>query len=77
VTVDVGDADDTDGWVDRNDITEGTAGCYSGSANQASYAGTGRYYEAAAVITATVAGATAGSGFVLVQAFAPNTDLGA
>jgi len=68
-SIDVGDLDNDDGWVDTVDITETSAGTYSGlAANTAAYSDTGRYYAAANQITAKVAtGLTSGAFYVVAQ----------
>lgn len=61
-SLDVGDGDDPDGWIDTTDITEGTLGTYSGSA---ALAAEGKYYSAADTIDVVVAtGLTAGKAYV-------------
>lgn len=65
----VGDGDDTDGWIATADITEATAGTYKGiAANTASYSNTGRYYASADTIDVIVTtGMTAGSAFLVAS----------
>src|SRR3990167_2129782 len=58
-SIDVGDGDDDDGWVDTTEITETGAGTYGSVA--AAYAVTGKYYSAADTIDVVLAtGLTAG-----------------
>jgi hypothetical protein len=66
-SLDAGDGDNADGWVDTGDVTEGTAGAYSGTeTNTAAYAASGKYYSAADTIDVVVAdGATAGEAYVM------------
>jgi len=68
-TVDIGDADNDDGWVDNQDVTATTAGMYKGTVtNGAAYADTGKYYTSGGQIKAKVAGAnTAGAARVLLH----------
>jgi hypothetical protein len=68
-SIDIGDLDNDDGWVDTTDITETSAGTYSGlAANTAAYSDTGRYYASANQITAKIAtGLTAGAFYVVAQ----------
>lgn len=50
-SIDVGDGDDADGWVDTTDITETTVGSYRGDpTNTGSYSDNGRYYLTADTI---------------------------
>ena len=67
-SLDVGDGDDVDGWVDSTDITETTVGTYSGDlTNTAAYSADGKYYAAADTIDVVVAAsATGGTAYVLV-----------
>ena len=54
-SLDVGDGDNDDGWVDTTDVTETTVGTYSGTeANTAAYAQTGRYYGSADTLDVVV-----------------------
>ncbi|HEU5103631.1 MAG TPA: hypothetical protein VFU22_31660 [Roseiflexaceae bacterium] len=67
-SIDIGDADDPDGWIDTLDVTEGTAGSYRGSAANSPYSISGRYYAAKKHITATLSAAlVAGEGRVLAR----------
>lgn len=68
-SLDVGDGDDTDGWVDSVDITETSTGTYSGTeANTAAYAQHGKYYSAEDTIDVVVsASLTAGNAYVRVE----------
>ena len=64
-SLDIGDGDDTDGWIDTTAITEATAGTYADV--DAAYAATGKYYSAADTIDAVVsASLTAGAAYVFV-----------
>jgi len=64
----VGDDTTADGFVDEDDITEATPGCYSGTAANAAYSDTGRYYSSADTVDVTVsAGLTGGTAYVFVQ----------
>ena len=67
--IDVGDADNADGWVAQTDVTATTAGTYSGTAaNTAAYADTGRHYPNGGQITVTLsASLTAGRFHVVAQ----------
>lgn len=69
VTVNVGDGDDADGWVDEDNVTETTAATYRGTvAAGAAFAGLGKYYSSAGQIKAVVTGTnTAGAAHVLVH----------
>jgi hypothetical protein len=61
-SLDIGDGDNTDGWVDTTEITEGTTGTYFGAAE---YSTTGKYYATADTIDAVVAtGLTSGKAYV-------------
>jgi len=54
-TLNVGDGADADGWVDEDDVTEGTPGVYRGtSENTGSYSNTGKLYTTADTIDVTV-----------------------
>lgn len=66
-SIDVGDGDNDDGWVDTTEITEATPGCYTGVA--AAYAIAGKYYSAADTIDAVVADTTLtdGTAYIMVQ----------
>ena len=62
-SLDIGDGDDTDGWIDTTAITEATAGTYADV--DAAYAVTGKYYSTADTIDAVVAASsTAGAAYV-------------
>jgi hypothetical protein len=67
-SIDIGDADDADIWVDTTNITETTVGTYAGTAAAgATQAPTGRYYSAANSIKCVLAtGLTAGVFYVYV-----------
>lgn len=75
-SLDIGDGDNADGWIDTTDVTETTKGSYVGTAaNTAAYSDTGRYYETADTIDAVVAdGLTSGNAYVLAH-FLPLGDL--
>ena len=66
--LDVGDGDNDDGWVDKDDITEGTPGTYSGTnSNGATYANAGRYYSSADTLDVAVsASLSAGCAYVIM-----------
>ena len=73
-SIDVGDGDDADGWIDTDDITEGTPGSYRGLQTEGAnihteaYAVAGKYYTAADTIDATLsAGLTAGEGYIVAR----------
>ena len=62
-SLDIGDGDDTDGWIDTTAITEATAGTYADV--DAAYAEAGKYYADADTIDAVVsASLTAGKAYV-------------
>lgn len=62
-SIDIGDGDDTDGWIDTSAITEGTAGTYADV--DADYNVTGKYYASADTIDAVIAAsASAGEAYV-------------
>lgn len=64
-SLDIGDGDDTDGWIDSTAITEGTLGPYADV--DADLAVTGKYYASADTIDAVVsASLTAGKAYVFV-----------
>lgn len=65
-SIDVGDGDNDDGWIDTADITETTAATYAGTAaNGAAYEVAGKYYADADTIDAKVAtGLTSGAAYV-------------
>lgn len=67
-TIDVGDGDNPDGWVDNVDVSEDTAGAYAGTeTNTAAYSGSGKLYTAADTIDVVLPdqAITAGEGYVL------------
>ena len=67
-TIDVGDGDNPDGWVDNVDVTVGTVGAYSGTeTNTAAYSGAGKHYVAADTIDVVLPNEaiTAGEGYVM------------
>lgn len=69
-SLDIGDGDDVDGWVDTLDITEaGATGGYPGTVYASEYVGAGgKYYAAADTIDAVVsASLAAGNAYVLAQ----------
>lgn len=66
-SLDIGDADDNDGWVDTLDITETTAGSYRGGATNSPFSVTGKYYASAGQIKAVVSASLA-SGSAVVAA---------
>jgi hypothetical protein len=62
-SLDIGDTDDSDGWIDTTEITEATVGTYGGHTN--AYALNGKVYTAADTIDAVMAAsATAGKAYV-------------
>jgi len=64
-SLDIGDGDDPDGWIDTTAITEATPGTYADV--DAALAVTGKYYASADTIDAVVsASLTAGKAYVLV-----------
>lgn len=64
-SIDIGDGDDDDGWIDTTAITEGTEGPYADV--DAALAVTGKYYSSAGKIKAKLAAsATAGEAYVFV-----------
>ncbi len=64
-SIDVGDGDDPDGWIDSTAITEVTPATYADV--DAAYAEAGKYYSAADTIDAVVsASLTAGEAYVFV-----------
>lgn len=64
-SLDVGDGDNTDGWVDTTEITETTPGMYNGAAE---YALTGKLYTAADTIDVVIsASLTNGTAYVLAE----------
>jgi hypothetical protein len=64
--LDVGDGDNTDGWIDQTDITATSTGTYSGDeTSTAAYIDNGRYYSSADTIDVVVsASMTAGEAYV-------------
>jgi hypothetical protein len=70
-SLDVGDADDDDGWVDSTEVTETTVGSYSGlAAGTAHMSDTGKYYPTGGQIKVVVAtGATGGTAYVIVTMY--------
>jgi len=76
-SLDIGDADDADGWVDTTAITEGTVGSYADV--DAAYNATGKYYSSETAITATVsASLTDGTAYAFMICFdMSNRDLAA
>lgn len=62
-SLDIGDGDDPDGWIDTTAITEATPATYADV--DAAYAAAGKYYSAADTIDAVVsASLTAGEAYV-------------
>ena len=70
-SLDAGDGDDTDGWVDSTDITETTVGTYSGDpTNTGAYSNDGKVYLTADTIDVVVAtGATGGTAYLIVTMY--------
>ena len=67
-SMDVGDGDNDDGWIDTTEITETSIGTYSGIA--AAYAVAGKYYASADTIDVVVAtGLTGGTAYVIAQIY--------
>jgi hypothetical protein len=67
-SIDVGDEDDPDGWVDTTEITETTIGCYSGVASDLAISG--KFYATANHIEAVVAtGLTGGTAYIVAQTY--------
>lgn len=67
-SIDVGDGDNDDGWIDTNDVTEGTKGAYVGDETTTAAYCLGKYYESADTIDVKVAaGLTSGAGYVLAH----------
>jgi hypothetical protein len=65
-SLDVGDGDTADGWIDTTEITEVTPGTYTGVA--AGFAVAGKYYAAAGQIQVVVsASLTDGKAYVLAH----------
>jgi len=65
-SIDIGDGDDDDGWIDTTEVTEGTLGTYTGVA--AAYSTVGKYYASTDTIDATVAtGLTNGTAYLVVR----------
>ena len=65
-SIDVGDGDNPDGWIDTVDVTEGTAGAYVGDETTTAAYCLGKYYDAADTIDVVfAAGTTSGAGYVL------------
>ena len=64
-SLDIGDGDDPDGWIDTSAITEASTGTYADV--DAAYNEAGKYYSAADTIDAVVsASLTAGEAYVFV-----------
>ena len=64
-SLDIGDGDDDDGWIDTTAITEASAGTYADV--DADLAVTGKYYSSAGQIKAKVsASLTAGAAYVFI-----------
>ena len=62
-TVDVGDGDGADDWVDNGDVTETTAGVYKGTTgNGAVNVEHGKYYSSAGQLKITIGGTTLTAG---------------
>jgi len=67
-SIDVGDSDNTDGWIDTGDVTEGTVGAYVGDETTTAAYCLGKYYDDADTIDVVVAtGLTSGAGYVLAE----------
>ncbi len=60
-TLDVGDEDNDDGWVDNSDVTETSAGVYRGDGGDATLYD-GHYYSAAKRITVKIGGTSLTAG---------------
>jgi len=74
-TIDVGDGDNPDGWVDNTDVTVGTKGAYAGTeTNTAAYSGTGRLYSAAETIDVVLPNEAITAGEAYVMAYMINVD---
>lgn len=66
-TIDVGDGDNDDAWVDNTDVTEGTIGCYTGDGGHAVYSVAGKLYTSRDTIDVVLAdAATNGTFYILV-----------
>lgn len=79
-SLDVGDEDDDDGWIDSVDITETTPATYSGTeTNTPDDAVNGKYYATAGIIQVVVsASLTDGTAYVLAGYYnLSNSDLSA
>lgn len=69
-SIDVGDGDDADGWVDTLDVTETTIGTYSGSETNSPIAVRGKYYASADTIDVVLAASsTAGTAYIFVLGY--------
>jgi len=68
-SIDIGDGDDPDGWIDTDDVTETTIGAYCGDeTTTAAYANSRKYYPTADTIDAVIAtGLTNGTAYVLAH----------
>lgn len=68
-SLDVGDGDDVDGWVDTTDITETTIGSYRGDeTSTGAYSQSGKYYATADTIDVVVsASLTDGTAYVAAR----------
>ena len=67
-TLDVGISGDADGWVDNQDVTQGTTGPYKGtSGNGASLVTNGQLYTSATQIIVTIGGTNLTAGACRVQ----------
>ena len=64
----VGDGTTADGFVDEDDITATTVGCYTGTSGNAAYSDTGRFYATTDTIDVAVsAGLTDGTAYICVR----------
>lgn len=67
-SIDVGDGDNADGWIDTTDVTEGTVGAYVGDETSTAAYCLGKYYSAADTIDVVMSvGMTSGAGYVLAH----------
>jgi hypothetical protein len=69
-TIDVGDGDNDDGWVDNTDVVVNTRGTYAGTAaNTGAYSNTGKLYTAKDTIDVKLPNETMTAGEAYVLAY--------
>lgn len=74
-SIDIGDSDDADIWVDTTDVTETSVGTYCGDGSDAAFY-LGHYYATANKLKATISASLSdGTAYVLAKFIRLNDDL--